>query len=628
MSERYKQVKLYDSFSFCPTCPVDILKGAIYIDTVTNKAVFQLKFINMQEKHIKAIYVQIKGSNDLGQELENKEYQYLDLNVSINQEFGTEQLKDLNNNTIRSIEITLNKVIYADNEVWENKSTVVYDRTSLQCIDKNLLVVAKKKTIEQKIQTDKMYYPTQNDNYWTCVCGTYNSNSKEKCYKCNCNKKIVMDYFNRHTLENDLKQYNEQQEKEKKELQEKIKNTRNKIKKTICKMLMVTIIISIIIFISVISYKQISLYCKYKQAQKYIKNNNYIEAINVLDEIINYKDSKELIKSAKYSQANKYISDNNYIEAIDIFNEIIDYKDSKEIIKSTLEIQRSKQVDSSSISVYRSNRDDECKIIAVKNNGTVVATGKNKYGECNVSDWTDIVSVSTSVNHTVGLKSNGTVVATGNNDNKQCDVSEWKDIVKVVATIRATYGLKSNGTIVSTEEDFENITTWEDIIDIKVSGKLIYGLTSYGKVLKSGQENPRLEVYNNIININMNNLGLVATKVDNTIAKLYVPKMEEYSGTGYLDWKNVIYTNNEIGILGINNTGKILYTTKVQESESIKEWEDLIYVGLYENSHSDVFYYIGITKDGNILTNRKHSIINFDDFTDLKIVTDNRNKIL
>ena len=94
MSERYKQVKLYENFKFCPTSPIDILKGAIYIDNVTNKAIFQLKFINMQVKHIKAVYIQIKGSNDLGEEIENKEYTYLDLNVSKGQEFGTDDLKN------------------------------------------------------------------------------------------------------------------------------------------------------------------------------------------------------------------------------------------------------------------------------------------------------------------------------------------------------------------------------------------------------------------------------------------------------------------------------------------------------------------------------------------------------
>lgn len=207
MSERYKQVKLYDNFSFCPSCPVDILKGAIYIDTVTNKAVFQLKFINMQEKYIKALYIQIKGYDDLGAELENKEYSYLDLNIKTGQEFGTKQLQELSNNTIRNIEITITKVIYANNEVWENKNDIVYDRFPLQCIDDNLLSIARQKATEQKLQLNKIYYPTQNNNYWTCICGIYNSNSNERCYRCKSEKKENFNQYTKISLKKELSEY-------------------------------------------------------------------------------------------------------------------------------------------------------------------------------------------------------------------------------------------------------------------------------------------------------------------------------------------------------------------------------------------------------------------------------------
>ncbi len=57
-----------------------------------------------------------------------------------------------------------------------------------------------------------------------------------------------------------------------------------------------------------------------------------------------------------------------------------------------------------------------------------MAPGYNGFGQCEVSDWTDIVSVSAGAYHTVGLKSDGTVVATGDNDDGQCDVSDWTDI--------------------------------------------------------------------------------------------------------------------------------------------------------------------------------------------------------
>ena len=66
--------------------------------------------------------------------------------------------------------------------------------------------------------------------------------------------------------------------------------------------------------------------------------------------------------------------------------------------------------------------------VGLKSDGTVVAVGNNDYGQCNVSDWTDIVALSAGSKYTIGLKSDGTVVAAGNNDSGQCDVSGWTDI--------------------------------------------------------------------------------------------------------------------------------------------------------------------------------------------------------
>ena len=64
--------------------------------------------------------------------------------------------------------------------------------------------------------------------------------------------------------------------------------------------------------------------------------------------------------------------------------------------------------------------------VGLKADGTVVAVGYNKCGQCNVSSWTDIIAIAAGGDHTVGLKADGTVVAIGKNEDGQCDVSDWK----------------------------------------------------------------------------------------------------------------------------------------------------------------------------------------------------------
>jgi len=68
--------------------------------------------------------------------------------------------------------------------------------------------------------------------------------------------------------------------------------------------------------------------------------------------------------------------------------------------------------------------------VGLKADGTVVATGVNKNGDCNTGSWRDIVTILAN-GHTIGLKADGTVIAVGNNDKGQCNTSSWRDIVPV-----------------------------------------------------------------------------------------------------------------------------------------------------------------------------------------------------
>lgn len=104
--------------------------------------------------------------------------------------------------------------------------------------------------------------------------------------------------------------------------------------------------------------------------------------------------------------------------------------------------------------------------LGLRADGTVVAIGDNVYGQCDVSDWTDIVSVSASYRNTAGLKSDGTVVVAGSNSHGQRDVSGWTNIVAVSAGDCCTVGLKADGTVVAAgynEHGQCNVSGWTDI---------------------------------------------------------------------------------------------------------------------------------------------------------------------
>ncbi|MCJ7791049.1 MAG: hypothetical protein MUP49_01315, partial [Dehalococcoidia bacterium] len=87
--------------------------------------------------------------------------------------------------------------------------------------------------------------------------------------------------------------------------------------------------------------------------------------------------------------------------------------------------------------------------VGLKSDGTVVAVGDNRYGQCNIGGWTGIIQVTAGSHHTVGIKADGTVVAVGYNHQGQCNVGGWTDIIKVAAGVYHTVGVKSDGTAVA-----------------------------------------------------------------------------------------------------------------------------------------------------------------------------------
>ena len=128
-------------------------------------------------------------------------------------------------------------------------------------------------------------------------------------------------------------------------------------------------------------------------------------------------------------------------------------------------------------------------IVGIKTNGTVVATGKNDAGQCNVSSWTDIIAISAGGSHTVGLRADGTVVAVGSNANGQCDVSGWSDIIAISAGGSHTVGIRVDRTVVATGSDLNSqcdVSGWTDIVAVSAGGSHTAGVRIDGTAVAAG----------------------------------------------------------------------------------------------------------------------------------------------
>ena len=137
--------------------------------------------------------------------------------------------------------------------------------------------------------------------------------------------------------------------------------------------------------------------------------------------------------------------------------------------------------------------------VGVRADGTVVAVGWNEDGECDVSDWRDIIAVSAGDGHTVGLRSDGTVVAVGENGYGKCDLSDWSDIVAVSAGSGHTVGLKSDGTVVAVgggRGGRRDVSEWSDIVAVSAGSTCTVGLKSDGTAVAAGNEYEYMGVCN------------------------------------------------------------------------------------------------------------------------------------
>ena len=68
--------------------------------------------------------------------------------------------------------------------------------------------------------------------------------------------------------------------------------------------------------------------------------------------------------------------------------------------------------------------------MGLKSNGTLVAVGSKEYGLCNVTDFDDVISVSMGLDHMIVQKKDGSLMSTGRNIAGECEISSWTGLKK------------------------------------------------------------------------------------------------------------------------------------------------------------------------------------------------------
>ena len=396
---------------------------------------------------------------------------------------------------------------------------------------------------------------------------------------------------------------------------------------------------------------------KYQRAMELMNGKDYESACDLLYEIINYDGAKNNLyqcavalldegryevaqaaftylgnykKAAKYLQeiesqiqyvaAENLLAEGKTAQAAIAFNRLGDYQDAKERCHNAWDLGARRDAISAGQTHTVALKSDGTVVasgdnghgegdvskwadivaigaggwctVGLKSNGTVVATGFNDVGRCNVSGWTDIVAISAGGWHTVGLKSDGTVVATGLNGDGQCDVSGWTDIVAIsaggwyTAGVKSghTVGLKSDGTVVATGANGRgqcNVSECTDIVAISAGGWHTVGLKSDGTVVATGSNAEgqcNVSEWTDIVAISAGERHTVGLKSDGTVVATGLNDDGQCDVSGWTDI--VAISARGWHTVGLKSDGTVVAVGNNENGQcNVGDWEGICLPG-------------------------------------------------
>ena len=184
MASNYERLFSLDGNQFLKQCPVLLCGGTILKHIIKGTLVTQLKFKNLDDKTIIALKVKLSYYNPAKEKIYEDEFDYLDLQVQRDTEFGSKTPIIIKNTAARSFTVLVKQVVFDDGTVWNNNEQFNDAINSPQLIND---VFHEEKMLEKtkEIFGEKaIYLPNRYDGLWTCVCGEINKDNEKTCYCC------------------------------------------------------------------------------------------------------------------------------------------------------------------------------------------------------------------------------------------------------------------------------------------------------------------------------------------------------------------------------------------------------------------------------------------------------------
>lgn len=237
---------------------------------------------------------------------------------------------------------------------------------------------------------------------------------------------------------------------------------------------------------------------------------------------------------------------------------------------------------------------------AVSADGTVHSNGRNHHGQCDVSDWENIVDISGGDCYVVGLKADGTVISAGRNHHGQCDLTDWRDIQAVSADTYHTVGLKKDGTVLAAGRNKEgqcNVADWENIVQVDAGELHTVAVRADGTVVATGSNSDgqcNVSGWTDIVAVSAGQYHTIGLKKDGTVVSTGANKYNQCNVSG---WKDItaICTGDQFSV-GLRSDGTVVAVGWNEYKQcNVGTWTEIVKIS------ADYGHTMGLTKDGTVV---------------------------
>ena len=187
------KIKLYElpSALYLKDTPIMIDDGALLMDRFSEKLTVSLSMRSMDEQEIISVTVHICPYDALGMPYPQEvEYTYSGLKLSRDKTFGSRKQIPLPDNRVRSFNVYVSSVAFADYSTWQN-TTAFGTVGKPRSLESALGGEAVARQYMARYGNDCKILPSDEQSIWYCTCGAVNHASEERCHNCRRNRSAL-----------------------------------------------------------------------------------------------------------------------------------------------------------------------------------------------------------------------------------------------------------------------------------------------------------------------------------------------------------------------------------------------------------------------------------------------------